>query len=194
MVVGGGAVGASTVYHLARLGAATRTLLLESNKLTSGTTWHSAAMINSLRGDVVDGLLARHTKTLVTSVLEEETGVSPGFKRHGGLTVTSNPEMMTQFLRERDVARYTDNTAILLSPSECRAKFPSLDTTGLLGGVYCETDGSVDPTSLTRSYIRGAQAGGSPSWRTVESRTSWWRRAELPGSSLMMTRSSGLGR
>ena len=160
VVVGGGVVGASTAYHLASLGAGANTLLLESNKLTSGTTWHSAAMINSLRGDVVDGLLARHTKTLVSSVLEEETGVSPGFKRHGGLTVTSNPEMMTQFLRERDVARYTDNSAVLLSPSECQAKFPSLNTAGLLGGLYCETDGSVDPTGLTRSYIKGAQTGG----------------------------------
>ena len=117
MVVGGGVVGASTAYHLARLGAGANTVLLESNKLTSGTTWHSAAMINSLRGDVVDGLLAAHTKSLVASVLEEETGVSPGFKRHGGLTVTSNPEMMTQFLRERDVARYTSNSALLLSPT-----------------------------------------------------------------------------
>ena len=98
VVVGGGVLGASTAYHLARLGAGANTILLESNKLTSGTTWHSAAMINSLRGDVVDGLLAGHTKTLVSSVLEEETGVSPGFKRHGGLTVTSNPEMMTFFL------------------------------------------------------------------------------------------------
>ena len=159
-MVGGGVVGASTAYHLARLGAGAATLLLESNSLTSGTTWHSAAMINSLRGDVVDGLLAAHTKNLVTSVLEEETGVSPGFKRHGGLTVTSEPQMITQFLRERDVARYTSNQALLLSPSECRAKFPSLDTTGLLGGIYCETDGSVDPTGLTRSYIKGAQAGG----------------------------------
>ena len=160
MVVGGGVVGASTAYHLARRGAGSETLLLEAAQLTSGTTWHSAAMINSLRGDVVDGLLFRHTKDLVSDLLERDTGVSTGFKRHGGLTVTSNPEMMTQFERERDVATYTGNSAVLLSPSQCRDKFPGLDVTGLLGGIYCESDGSVDPTGLTMSYIKGAEAGG----------------------------------
>ena len=82
VIVGGGVAGASTAYHLASLGAGGSCLLLESDKLTSGTTWHSAAMINSLRGDVVDGLLAAHTKNLVTSVLEEETGVEQG--EHAG--------------------------------------------------------------------------------------------------------------
>ena len=71
-----------SAYHLTRRGAGPETLLLEADKLTSGTTWHSAAMINSLRSNVVDGLLARHTKELVSEVLEKETGVSPGFKRH----------------------------------------------------------------------------------------------------------------
>ena len=135
VIVGGGVAGASTAYHLARRGAGSETLLLEAAQLTSGTTWHSAAMINSLRGDVVDGLLFRHTKDLVSDLLERDTGVSTGFKRHGGLTVTSNPEMMTQFERERDVATYTGNSAVLLSPSQCRDKFPGLDVTGLLGGI-----------------------------------------------------------
>ena len=160
VVVGGGVVGASTAYHLARRGAGGQTLLLEANQLTSGTTWHSAAMLNTLKADVVEALLFQHTKELASEVLERETGVSTGFKRHGGLTVTGNKELMTQFQRERDVATYTGNSAQILSPDQCKEKFPDLDSSRVLGGIYSDSDGSVDPTSLTMSYIKGAQQGG----------------------------------
>ena len=156
VIVGGGVAGASTAYHLASLGAGGSCLLLESDKLTSGTTWHSAAMLNTLRSGVTEAELMMYTKRLASEFLEAETGQSTGYKRHGGLTVTGNPEMMIHFQRECDVAQYTGNTARMVSPSQARDLFPLLDTAGLLGGVYSETDGSVDPTSLTTAYIKGA--------------------------------------
>ena len=160
VIVGGGVAGASTAYHLASLGAGGSCLLLEADKLTSGTTWHSAAMLNTLRSGVTEAELVMYTKRLVSEVLEAETGQSTGFKQHGGLTVTGCPERMIQFQRECDVTRYTGNTGCMVTPSQARALFPMLDTRGLLGGVYSETDGSVDPTSLTMAYIKGATRKG----------------------------------
>jgi glycine/D-amino acid oxidase-like deaminating enzyme len=96
VVVGGGAVATSTAFHLARGGAGRGVLLLEAEKLTAGTTWHSAAMVNSLRFGIVEAKLVNHTKQLIGQ-LEEETGVSPGYKVHGGLTVTTKPDHMDQF-------------------------------------------------------------------------------------------------
>ena len=156
IVVGGGVTGASTAYHLAKLGVGHKTILLESDKLTCGTTWHSAAMLNTLRSNVVEARLTQYTKTLASEVLEQETGQSTGYKRHGGLTVTGNPDMMIQMQRECDVSSYTGNMSTMVTPDQCREIFPPLDTTGLLGGIYCPSDGSVDPTSLTMAYIRGA--------------------------------------
>ena len=92
VIVGGGVAGASTAYHLASLGAGGSCLLLESDKLTSGTTWHSAAMLNTLRSGVTEAELMMYTKRLASEFLEAETGQSTGYKRHGGLTVTGNPE------------------------------------------------------------------------------------------------------
>ena len=159
VIVGGGVAGASTAYHLASLGAG-HCLLLEADKLTSGTTWHSAAMLNSLRPGVTEAELVMCTKRLVTEVLEAETGQSTGYKQHGGLTVTACPEKMIQFQKECDIASYTGNTGRMVTPGEVRDLFPLLDTGGLLGGVYSETDGSVDPTSLTMAYIKGATSKG----------------------------------
>ena len=96
------------------------TLLLESDQLTCGTTWHSAAMLNTIRSNVVDGMLYMYTKTLASEVLELETGQNTGFKQHGGLTVTANPEMMVQFQREVDVTKYTGNTAVMVTPEQCK--------------------------------------------------------------------------
>ena len=131
VIVGGGVAGASTAYHLASLGAGGSCLLLEADKLTSGTTWHSAAMLNSLRAGVTEAELVMVTKRLASEVLEAETGQSTGFKQHGGLTVTGSPERMIQFQKECDVARYTGNTGRLVTTAEAGALFPLLDTEGL---------------------------------------------------------------
>ena len=70
VVVGGGVVGASTAYHLAKQGAGAGVVLLEADKLTCGTTWHSAAMLNTLRGNIIEAQLVNHTKYLASEVLE----------------------------------------------------------------------------------------------------------------------------
>jgi len=159
-VVGGGAVGASTAYHLAKIGAGAGVLLLEGEKLTAGTTWHSAAMLNTLRFNIIEAKLVNHTKRLV-SHLEAETGVSPGYKVHGGLTVTTKADHMDQFRRELDIAGYVGNQGEMVTPEQCKELLPHLNISDLLGGIYSATDGSVDPTGLTTAYARGAVLGGA---------------------------------
>ena len=73
VVVGGGVVGASTAFHLAQQGAGSGVVLLEADKLTCGTTWHSAAMLNTLRGNIIEAQLVNHTKYLASEVLEVRT-------------------------------------------------------------------------------------------------------------------------
>jgi len=160
VVVGGGAVGASTAYHLAKIGAGAGVLLLEGEKLTAGTTWHSAAMLNTLRFNIIEAKLVNHTKRLV-SHLEAETGVSPGYKVHGGLTVTTKADHMDQFRRELDIAGYVGNQGEMVTPEQCKELLPHLNISDLLGGIYSATDGSVDPTGLTTAYARGAVLGGA---------------------------------
>ena len=76
VVVGGGVVGASTAYHLTKQGVGQGVVLLESEKLTAGTTWHSAAMLNTLRGNIIEAQLVNHTKYLASEELEVRCQVS----------------------------------------------------------------------------------------------------------------------
>ena len=105
VVVGGGVVGASTAYHLAKRGRGSGVVMLEAEKLTSGTTWHSAAMLNTLRGTVTEAAMMNYCKNLVRDILEEETGISPGYIRHGGLTLTTQKDRVEEFKRWVSLAR-----------------------------------------------------------------------------------------
>ena len=105
VVVGGGVIGASTAYHLAKRGRGSGVVMLEAEKLTSGTTWHSAAMLNTLRGTVTEAAMMNYCKNLVTDILEEETGISPGYIRHGGLTLTTQKDRVQEFKRWVSLAR-----------------------------------------------------------------------------------------
>lgn len=85
---GGGVIGCSVLYHLRKRGI--NTILLEKHKLTSGTTWHSGAIVWSLRGNDVDNLMLKKTRTLLTN-LEAETGVNSGWINNGGIFIARTP-------------------------------------------------------------------------------------------------------
>ena len=98
VVIGGGSLGSSTLYHLAKLGLR-NVVLLEKSQLTAGTTWHSAGLVWRLRPSDVEVDLLAHTRTLANEVLENETGLSTGWIGNGGLFIADNKERLDEYQR-----------------------------------------------------------------------------------------------
>ena len=98
VIIGGGSVGASTLYHLTKLGVQ-NAVLLERDQLTSGTTWHSAGLVWRLRPSDVEVELLNWTRKLAKDILEKETGLWPGWNENGGLFIANNKERLDEYKR-----------------------------------------------------------------------------------------------
>lgn len=159
IVIGGGIIGCSTAYHLARDHKAD-VLLLEQGKITSGTTWHAAGLVGQLRAS------ASITKVLKYSVdlykgLAEETGLETGWKMTGCLRLATNQDRWTEYRRLATTARSFGMEMDLISPSEVKAMWPLLDVTDLVGASWLPTDGQASPTDITQSLAKGARMHGA---------------------------------
>ncbi|XP_026545605.1 sarcosine dehydrogenase, mitochondrial-like [Notechis scutatus] len=98
VVVGGGSLGCQTIYHLAKMGM-TNVVLLERDRLTSGTTWHTAGLLWQLRPSDVEVELLTHTRNVISWELEEETGLHSGWIQNGGLFIASNKQRLDEYKR-----------------------------------------------------------------------------------------------
>lgn len=98
VVIGGGSLGASTLYHLMKYGVK-NAVLLEKDQLTAGTTWHSAGLVWRLRPSDIEAELLNYTRDLGRDVLEKETGVAAGFNENGGLFIANNKERLDEYKR-----------------------------------------------------------------------------------------------
>ena len=124
VVIGGGSLGSSTLYHLTKLGLK-NVVLLEKNQLTAGTTWHSAGLVWRLRPNDVEVELLAHTRELSEDVLENETGLSTGWINNGGLFIADNKERLNEYQRLMTVCltlhqfwfEFTVNTFISYTPT-----------------------------------------------------------------------------
>ena len=159
LIVGGGVIGCSVAYHLTKLGWKD-VLLLERKKLTSGTTWHAAGLIAQLRASSNMTKLAKYTQELYGS-LEEETGVSTGFKRVGSITVALTEERMEELNRSAAMARAFDVGIEEISPNEILEKYPHINLDKVVGGVFLEKDGQGDPANITLALAKGARQNGA---------------------------------
>jgi 4-methylaminobutanoate oxidase (formaldehyde-forming) len=159
VVIGGGVVGCSVAYHLARCGWRD-VVLLEREKLTSGTTWHAAGLVVTSGFTTETSVeLARYTRDLYAG-LEEETGFATGFTPVGLLQVAANEEILIDLRRKASFNRLMGVESQELSPAEIRDLWPLARTEDLLAGFYTEGDGRANPVDLTMSLARGAAAGG----------------------------------
>lgn len=159
IVIGGGIIGCSTAYHLARDHKA-NVILLEQGVLTSGSTWHAAGLVGQLRSS------ASITKVLKYSVdlyknLEEETGLATGWKMSGCLRLACNEDRWTEYRRLATTARSFGMDMHLLSPSEVKTMWPLLDTSDLVGASFLPTDGQAGPSDITQSLAKGARMHGA---------------------------------
>ena len=159
VVIGGGIIGCSTAYHLARDHKAD-VILLEQGKLTSGSTWHAAGLVGQLRSS------ASITKVLKYSVdlykrLDAETGLATGWKMTGCLRLATTPDRWTEYKRLATTARSFGMEMDLISPDEVKRMWPLMDTSDLIGASWLPTDGQASPSDITQSLAKGARMHGA---------------------------------
>jgi glycine/D-amino acid oxidase-like deaminating enzyme len=159
VIIGGGIIGCSVAYHLAKLGWK-EVVLLERKQLTSGTTWHAAGLIAQLRATANMTKLAKYSQELYGN-LEAETGVATGFKRCGSITVALTEERKEEIFRQAAMARAFGVEVEEISPSEVKAKYEHLNIEGVTGGVYLPLDGQGDPANIAVALAKGARQMGA---------------------------------
>ena len=158
VIIGGGIVGCSVAYHLARRGVSD-VLLLERRQLTCGTTWHAAGLVGQLRATHNMTRLAQYTTTLYEG-LERETGQATGFRQVGSIAVAASAARFEELKRGASMARCFGLEVQILSPGEARERWPLLSLEGLVGAVYLPKDGRCNPVDTTQALARGARQQG----------------------------------
>ena len=159
VIIGGGVIGCSVAYHLAKLGWKD-VVLLERKQLTSGTTWHAAGLIAQLRASSNMTKLAKYSQELYGN-LEAETGVATGLKRCGSITVALTDERREEILRQAAMARAFGVEIEEISPSEVKERYEHLNIDGVKAGVYLPLDGQGDPANIALAMAKGARQNGA---------------------------------
>ena len=159
VIIGGGVIGCSVAYHLTKIGWSD-VVLLERKKLTSGTTWHAAGLIGQLRDNRDMTKLAKYTADLYVS-LEAETGQATGYKRNGSLSIATNEGRMEDLKRRADMAKVFGLRVDVVGPEECKARYPLIDVSDVIGGIFLPSDGQANPIDVTMALAKGARAGGA---------------------------------
>ncbi|MBG1232580.1 GcvT family protein [Aestuariivirga litoralis] len=180
IIIGGGAVGLSVAYHLARRGEGDVTLL-ERNQLTSGTSWHAAGIVGPLRATASMTRIASHALTLFPE-LEAETGMSTGYRRTGGYWLARQPERMDELHRIAAVGRHMGLTPQVFAPRDVQV--PQLDLSGHVGALMVPEDANVNPVDLCMAYARAAKNRGVKIREGVEVSRITTREARVTGVAL----------
>ena len=158
VIVGGGAVGCSVAYHLARLGW-TDVVLLEQGQLSCGTTWHAAGVVGQLRTHPSLTRLMLESSELYAS-LESLVGLGTGWNASGALWVAASRDRMVQLLRTADMAQAQGVETHVISVAEAAARWPLMETSDLVGAVWLPNDAKANPSDITQALARGARDKG----------------------------------
>jgi sarcosine dehydrogenase len=159
VVIGGGIIGCSTAYHLARDHKAD-VLLLEQGRLTSGSTWHAAGLVGQLRSSASITQVLKYSVDLYKR-LDAETGLETGWKMTGCLRLATTPDRWTEFRRLATTARSFGMEMHLSRPRRSRRMWPLMDTSDLIGASWLPTDGQASPSDITQSLAKGARMHGA---------------------------------
>ncbi|NGQ92737.1 FAD-dependent oxidoreductase [Rhodobacter sp. HX-7-19] len=159
VVIGGGIIGCSTAYHLARDHKAD-VVLLEQGKITSGATWHAAGLVGQLRASASITRVLKYSVELYKG-LAAETGLDTGWKMTGCLRLATNADRWTEYRRLATTARSFGMEMHLISPDEVKRMWPLMDTSDLVGASWLPTDGQASPSDITQSLAKGARMHGA---------------------------------
>ncbi len=159
VIVGGGIIGCSTAYHLAKEHKA-EVILLERDRLTCGSTFHAAGLVGQLRSSASITQLLKYSVELY-GTLEAETGLATGWKQNGGLRLANNEERWTEIKRQATTAHSFGLEMHLLTPKEAQDLWPLMDGSDLVGAAFLPTDGQANPSDITQSLAKGARMHGA---------------------------------
>ncbi len=159
VVIGGGVVGASTLYHLARIGW-TDVLLLEKSELTSGSTWHAAGGMHTFNGEANISRLQKYTIDLYREI-EALSGQSCGLHPNGGLMLAATPGELDSLKLICSRARYLGMETEMISLAEALNFNPLIDTSHFIGALWRADGGHCDPSGTTHAYVKAARQLGA---------------------------------
>jgi dimethylglycine dehydrogenase len=159
VVIGGGVVGASVLYHLTKAGWKD-VLLIERAELTSGSTWHAAGGMHTVNGDPNVAKLQQYTIELYKEI-EKISGQSCGVHITGGIMLAGTRERLDWLKMAKARGRYLGMDLEIISVDEAAKLFPLMDKTHFAGAMYDPIEGHVDPYGVTHAYAKSAQIGGA---------------------------------
>ena len=160
VVIGGGVIGCSVAYHLAEMGWKD-VVLLERDRVTSGTTWHAAGLMVTFGSSSETSIeMRKYTRDLYKR-LELETGQSTGMRQCGFIEVASDPDRLEEYRRISTFNRFCGVDVQEISPAEVKKLFPIAKVDDVLAGFYVKEDGRVDPVDCTMALAKGARLKGA---------------------------------
>ena len=165
VVIGGGVVGVSTLYHLAKKGWSD-VVLVERKELTSGSTWHAAGLLPLFNLSYSVGQIHKYSVKLYGE-LEAETGQHVGFKKVSNIRIARTKDRWDEFMYYAGIAETIGVKVNKLTPAQIKEIWPLCETDGLLGGIQHPDDGYIQPADLTQALAKGARARGAEIYRNT---------------------------
>ena len=159
VVIGGGVVGCSVAYHLAKFGWKD-TILLERDQLTSGTTWHAAGLVSQLGPTAAITKIRKYTLDLYKQ-LEKKVDHSAGLRLNGALSIAQNKGRWEELLRQATTAQLYDIDVRILDKEQIKKNYPIMNTEEVIGGILTPGDGAADPSGVTHMLSKAARKEGA---------------------------------